>query len=237
MATVPYVAPERPRRPRHHDMICPYDFFYALLNIWDRPQLAHLMRLLSWAMELIPTDLCDVSYWARHQHGVTPILTPTLVFLPPREAFERLAEVGAAPGLRRLQEAALVASMRLSVLVAFVGDYRVRMAIMASASGVNEAMQSRPPDPCRVWRFLGRDVRGACAAHFHEMANYDQRVRQAKEAAGKPPVLGLHCIRSSAGVTEEEEGEEEEKEGREPEALRLTQKWLTELKHLLFVPL
>jgi hypothetical protein len=226
--TVAFVAPAKPRRPRHHGMTCPYDFFYALFNIWDCAQLAHVMQLLSWAIELVPTEHCDISYWAQYQHGVTPILTPALSFVPPSEAFARLAEAGRRGDLSEPQEAALVASMRLTTMVGFIGDHRVRTAIMAKESGIHEHIQARPPDPYYVWHFFAREARGAAIAHFEAMATYEQRLRKAREAASKPPVLGLGCIRSSDGLTEEE-GEEE--------ALRLTQRWLEEFKHLLFVPL
>lgn len=231
MATVPYVAPERARRPRHLGMRAPYDFFYALLNVWDRRQLGHVMNILGWAIELLPVDLCDISYWAQFQHGVMPVLTPSLAFLPPDKAFARLAE--AALSDRAGGEEALKASMRLSALVAFIGDYRVRLAIMANDAGVHGPLGTRAPDPYHVWRFLANDALGAARAYFHAMATADQRRRRAKEEREKPPVLGLGCIRGSTSI----EDEEEEGEGGEREALRLTQQWLAELKHLLFVPL
>lgn len=226
--TVPFVAPQRPRRPRHHGMQAPYDFFYALLNLWDRRRLGDAMRVLQWALELLSPSDFDTTAWANEQHGVTPVLTPALTFLNPRAALERLADLalGDDPLLQGEEaEAALVASMRLTALVAFVRDYRVRFVVMSNVPEVHGPLQTRPPDRFVVWKFFEHGGVNIVRAYFDAMVAHDRERRAARERQGAPPVLGLGCVRSSLG-------------GPDPGApAAIARQRLEEMRRLLLAPL
>lgn len=152
-SSVSFVAPLRSRRARA-PWVYPYDFFYALLRVWDVERLADFMRILNQAVHVLADDgrLCNTQFWQSHW---LPVLLPAPAFHPVDCAFARLHAAASAGG-SGTATADVVASMRLCALVAFVVDYRVRVVVMTPDARIHGRLGTRPPDAAAVWDFFTR---------------------------------------------------------------------------------
>jgi hypothetical protein len=221
-----FIAPARRQKPRRH-FVYPYDFFWALLVGWDLPRLGRFMTVLHHVVNDLPPDnLCNADYWKTYW---LPILAPKPESHPASRAFDVLAKA-AALALKHGQHDApdLVASMRLSALIAFVADYRVRLVVMFNDARIHGRLGTRPPPAHDVWAFFVHNGRAQTLGYVDEVGllrretqstRREQWIVQLTHDRLKtltrlmlwPPPLPLP---PKASEEEEEEGEEEKEEER-----------------------